>query len=107
MQLIVTSLAPVPRDPSPGMPRVGGGAVAALPLAAAAAGARVVAPAPRVLRGVAAHQLAGCPARAQQRGHGLHRLGDVVEEVFVARAQVVLTGLTVGRGLVFDDPATT
>src|SRR6266496_2291694 len=98
MQLIVTSLAPVPRDPSPGMPRVGGGAVAALPLAAAAAGARVVAAAAGVLFAVGVHEFAGCPARAQQRGHGLHRLGDVVEEVLVARAQVVLTGLTVGRG---------
>src|ERR1035441_788451 len=65
------------------------GAVAAFPFAAAAAGAGVVAASPGVLRRVDRHQLGGCLAGAQQHGHGVHGLGDVVEEVLVAGAQVI------------------
>ena len=72
--------------------------MAAFPFAAAAAGAGVVAAAPGVLRRVDRHQLGGGPAGAQQPGHGVHGLGDVVEELLVAGAEVMLAGLTVGGG---------
>src|SRR6266568_8587426 len=74
------------------------GAVTALPLAAAAAGARNVPAAPGILSRVGGHQLGGCLARAQERGHLLHRGGGVVEEGLVSGAQVVLARLAVGRG---------
>src|SRR4249920_734672 len=71
------------------------GAVAVLPLAAVAAGAGVVAAAPRVAPGVGVHELGRGPVRPQQRAHGFHGLGDVVEEVLVAGAEVVLAGFAV------------
>jgi len=80
----------------PGRPP--GGPVTAFPLAAAAAGAGVVAAAPGVLSRVVRHQLGGGLVRPEQPGHGFHRLADVAEEVLVAGAQVMLAGLTVGGG---------
>ena len=74
------------------------GAVAAFPFAAAAAGARVVASAPCVLRDVGPHELGGCPASTQQPCHGFDRPPDVIEELLVARAQVMLPWLAVRRG---------
>ena len=71
--------------------------MALLPLAAAAAGAGIVAPAPRVLGGDDLHQLGRSAAGGEQLGHDRHRLLDMVEERLVARAEVVLAGLAVGR----------
>ena len=72
--------------------------VTALPLAVAAAGARVVSTAPRVRFRVQRHQLGRRPVRPEQPGHDLHRPADVVEERLVAGAQVMLARLTVGGG---------
>src|SRR5712671_4686785 len=74
------------------------GPVAALPFAAAAARAGVVAAAPGVLFRVGRHQPGGGLVRAEQPGHRFHRLADVMEEILVAGAQVVLARLAVGRG---------
>jgi hypothetical protein len=72
--------------------------VAVLPLALAAAGARLLAAAIGVGVGVPADDLGGrAPARKQPR-HLVHRLGDVGEEALQARAQVVEPGLAVWCG---------
>ena len=61
--------------------------MAALPFAPAAAGAGVVAATLRVLPGIGAHEFGRGPIRPEELAHGLHRLGDMVEEVLVARAR--------------------
>ena len=72
--------------------------MAALPLAAAAAGAGIVSAAPGVLCREGIHQLGGCSSRAQQPSHSFHRPSNVTEEVLIAGAEVVLAGFAVGGG---------
>src|SRR5262249_20494449 len=72
--------------------------MAAFPLAAAAAGARVVPASPGVRDGVARHQVGSRPARAEQAGHRPHRLADMVEEILITRAQIMQPWFAVGRG---------
>src|SRR5436190_9364539 len=79
----------------------GSGPVAALPLAARAAGAGLVPAALRVLGGIERDDLRRRSAAPEPLAHEAHRPVDVVEERLVARAEVVEAGLTVRR---LDEP---
>src|SRR5213078_478549 len=72
-------------------------AVAALPLAAGAAGARVVAAARSVLDRVERPDVRRRAIGGEQPCHRPHRPVDVVEKRLVAGAEVVEAGVAVGR----------
>ena len=74
-----------------------GCAVAAFPLAPAAARAEAVASAASVFSGVRPSDLGRCAIPREQSGHRAHGLVDVVEEVLEAGAEVVESRLAVGR----------
>ena len=50
-----------------------------------------------VVAGRHSHNLRRCPALAEQEGHQLHRLVDVLEESFVPRAEIVQSLLFLRR----------